>query len=218
MGICMVCLLAGITANAQEESIFNIEVVEGSSNVVPPKFGTDLYDGKNQGTGNQGLLKIDRIPNIVFGVTSNSYLNKTVSAKNDNPYIQISDYRGTVDGWRLSAKASNFVSDSLMPNGKKYVLSGAKLTFSAGLVESASGISQENYKPKTNKVTLNDHYQALVTAKENQGQGTWGIRWENKPYTKGNEQLQLFIKGNSSKPNLKYMASIEWLLESGVEE
>lgn len=182
------------------ESDMTIDVQEGADEAVPPLFGEDPVD-PNQGTQSKGVLKLDRVPNIKFmDVIPSSIVAKNISAKNTNPYIQISDVRGTLAGWTLYGKVSRFTSYS------GDVLLGARLALESEAILKPSDVGTEAIAPTGLNSVLNESESKLAYANINEGQGTWGIKWNN---------INLKILPKTAKENTTYQAEITWVLYDG---
>ncbi|EOH92601.1 hypothetical protein UAW_02998 [Enterococcus haemoperoxidus ATCC BAA-382] len=183
-------------------------VIEGKENPVLPVFGQDPEDPTNNGTNSSGLLKIDRVPNFTFGKVVRSGLYQEEYAMNSNPYIQVSDLRGSLGGWALYAKISNFVSEPTTKNQKRYLLSGATLTLNKGDIQEYK--SEYAAPPKSYSVSLNKDLQKVMSADQNTGQGVWASRWKSE---KGiNKKITLDILPNTAKVGRDYTATISWKL------
>lgn len=196
-----------IMTNALGSDI-NTTIIEGSEETIPPQFGNDPEDPKNNGTGSTGLLKIDRVPNFTFSNIVPSGLYQIESAANSNPYIQVSDLRGNLGGWTLSAKISNFVSEPTLEDPNSYRLSGASMTVDKGVVE---GYKSEYAAPPTSyEAKLNKDFKKIFSAEKESGQGIWASRWQR---TRGaNEKIKIAILPKTARPNTEYHATITWLL------
>jgi hypothetical protein len=202
-----------ILTNALGSDI-NTTIIEGSEETIPPKFGKDPEDPENDGEGNSGLLKIDRVPNFTFNSIVPSGLYQLEYAANSNPYIQVSDLRGNLSGWTLSAKISNFVSQPTLEDPKSYVLTGAEFTLENGVVEGYK--SEYATPPKSYGVTLNSNFKKVLSAEKDSGQGIWASRWQRK---KGvNENIKIAILPRTARPDTEYKAAITWLLNDVPSE
>lgn len=185
-----------------------VEVLEGSMDAVPPKFGADPEDSNSKGTENTGLLKIDKVPNFVFGQVVSSGLYQAEFARNSNPYIQVSDLRGTLGGWTLYAKMSNFVSTRTENDTKKYVLNGATLNLKEGQI--ANYNSEEGAPPRSFEVSLNHEFQKIMSADNDAGQGIWATCWESQSIL--NENIELGILPGTAEAGRDYQATLYWQL------
>lgn len=163
-------------------------------------FIPDPADPDNSGTGNTGALTIDFLSNIDFGeqkITSNT---ETFKAKNEHPYVQVTDKRGTGEGWLLTATTTNFTDDAK-------VLKGAQMSLKNGQVRTK--IDNQSAAPTTTDITLNGSVQPVFSASEDAGMGTWLDVYEG---TDGaNENVTLRVpSGNLAG---EYSATITWSLE-----
>lgn len=192
----------------QSDSELQVQVQEGKDAPVPPLFGADPEDDQNNGTATPGLLKIDRVPNLKFGNVIASGLYQTEYAKNTNPYLQISDLRGSLGGWSVSAKISDFVSKRSETDIRTYLLAGAKLTFRQGTVQEYE--SAFAAPPTSNDVALNQQYQEILGATKGAGQGIWAARWSSNQAV--NQQIELSVLPETAQPGREYAATISWKL------
>lgn len=183
-------------------------VIEGKASPIPPSFGQDPEDPTNNGTNSSGLLKIDRVPNFSFGKVVRSGLYQEEYAVNSNPYIQVSDLRGSIGGWTLYAKISNFVSVPTTEEQKRYLLSGASLTLMSGDIQEYN--SEYAAPPKSHSVSLNRNLQKVMSADKNTGQGVWATRWKSEQGI--NKNIKLAVLPNTAKPGKEYTATITWKL------
>ncbi|MBC1307728.1 WxL domain-containing protein [Listeria booriae] len=161
----------------------------------------DPSDPTNPGTGNTGALTIDFLSNIDFGDQKISNSTQTYKALNKNPYIQVTDKRGTGDGWVLTAVATNFKD-----NAK--VLKGAQMSFKNGQVRTKA--DNQSAAPTASDITLNSNAQTVFSAGENAGMGTWLDVYDG---TDGaNENVTLSVPSGNLAGD--YTSSITWSLEN----
>ncbi|MBC1501308.1 WxL domain-containing protein [Listeria weihenstephanensis] len=160
----------------------------------------DPTDSDNSGTGNTGALTIDFLSNVDFGEQKISNSTETYKAKNANPYVQVTDKRGTGAGWTLTATASNF------SDGAK-VLKGAQMSLNNGQVRTRA--DNQSAAPVVADVTLNGATQTIFSASEDAGMGTWLDVYAG---TDGaNENVTLRVpSGNLAG---EYTSTITWTLE-----
>lgn len=190
------------------QSEVQAEVLAGSPEVRPPLFGVDPEDADNEGTAMPGLLKIDRVPNLSFGQVVASGLYQKEYALNSNPYIQVSDFRGSLGGWTLSAKISEFVSKRTEGDTRRYQLGGAVLTLQQANIEEYD--SEYAEPPRSFPVALNKAYQKVVAADEQSGQGIWSSRWQSSEAI--NNKIELAILPGTAESGREYEATIFWKL------
>lgn len=193
---------------AQVNSDLQAQVEEGKDTPVPPLFGDDPEDAENKGTATPGLLKIDRVPNLHFGNVIASGLYQMEYASNTNPYLQVSDFRGSLGGWSVSAKISDFVSKRTEEDTRAYLLSGAVLTLHQGAIQEYNTAFAAS--PISHKVALNKQYQEVTGAVKGTGQGIWATRWQSNQAV--NQQIELAILPETAQPGRNYEATISWKL------
>ncbi|WP_314067971.1 WxL domain-containing protein [uncultured Vagococcus sp.] len=199
------CLVNQTVFAADFESDITSDIVPGETTAIAPKFGSDRLDSQNKGTNNMGTLKIDRAPNIKFGVVSVSKRFQEVNAINANPYVQISDVRGTLTGWTLSATMSNFTSGE---GTNQLTIDGAYITLSENSLTDFE--SSEASEPIVGEnIALNYAEKTVAEAGFDSGQGIWGIKWD---------QIKLRIYPHTAKPDTSYTAKIKWTLTDGPKE
>ncbi|MGX7245765.1 WxL domain-containing protein [Enterococcus quebecensis] len=189
-------------------SITTIKMLPGDENAVHPPVDKDKddEDEENEGTGNKGTLTIDRVPNIKFGDININGSDQVEYAKNSNPYTQVTDVRGTSNGWALYVKADEFASD------KNEKLTGAALTLNKGNVVTNS-TGKTITPPIANNVTLTKQNQKIMTAAAKSGEGTWMLSWKNLEQQEKNKNIQLSILAGTAKANTEYKTTIYWELQ-----
>lgn len=169
----------------------------------------DIHDSNNLGTKEKGPLSIDYISNINFGKVSKKNKNYVFYAKNKNPFIQVTDTRGSGAGWILSAKIDEFSSEK-----KNKKLKGAELNFMAGELKKPS--RNVAIAPKNFKVTLiNQESKTVLKANPGEGMGTFLNVFSN-----GSLNPESAIKLIIPKKSLikgKYSSTIHWELLNVVK-
>ncbi|AQP53425.1 cell surface protein [Vagococcus penaei] len=180
-------------------------------------------DGPKPGT--PGPLSIDYASSFQFGTQKITTVDKDYyahlqsytkqgesDAKTGPNYIQITDKRGTQEGWLLSVKQEAQFSTS-----DKEELEGAQLSFNH-----ASAISSVDakYAPTVNngateKVLVPNQSMPLLTAEEGKGMGTWVYRLGDE--TTANQGVKLSIPGKSIKLAKKYETTLTWTLANTPE-
>lgn len=198
------------TANSTNHIVF--EAGEEVTNPVDPTDPNnpdppnpiDPTDPTNPGTGNGGPLTIDYVSNIEFGTQKTTSGTMIYHAQNENPFVQVTDKRGTGLGWNLTAKATEFKNI----DGSK-VLKGAELTFKNGVLKKQT----ENISPAPDNkdVTFsNSDAHRMIIAKENTGRSTWINVFSGE--LGNNENVQLKVLAGSADINVDYTATINWEL------
>lgn len=166
---------------------------------VDPSKPTDPTDDKNTGTGNVGPLTIDYVSNVHFG--EQEIKDSAYFSTNTNPYVQISDKRGSGEGWDLSAKISDFKSD------KDVVLKGAKLTLKNGQVKTATTNTATAPTAPTS-IDLGAADTTVMSAAKTAGQGTWVDVFGGK------EDIALSVPSGNITAGIVYTADLTWTLSA----
>lgn len=169
-----------------------------------PPNPIDPTDPENPGTGNEGPLSIDYVSNIEFGTNKISSKAIVYNAKNENPFVQVTDNRGTGAGWTLTAKAGSFQSK----DGSK-MLKGAELSLKNGTLKTLPDNISE--APINQDVTfVNSDAQIIMTAKKDTGRGTWINVYDD--VFNNNQKIQLKVLPGTADVNTDYKAKIDWEL------
>lgn len=170
---------------------------------VDPTDPIDPTDPENPGTGNGGPLAIDYVSNIQFGVKEIGSGNTVYNAVNENPFVQVTDKRGTGAGWSLTAQTQGFKTTA----GKQ--LKGAELSFKNGQVKTHAG--NVSTPAIGHDVTFNNSdAKVIMDAKKDAGRGTWLDVFSGEE--ENNENVQLKVLEGSADANVEYVAEINWTL------
>ena len=171
------------------------------------------------GTG--GPLSIDFASSLIFGEAEISHEDATYYAKPqtftqddgttvDRPnFIQVTDKRGTFEGWTLKVKQENQFAVKDDPTKE---LTGAQLSFTNGNLVSST---DAQYAPKFQKsfdLIPGQAQIAPVEAAADQGMGTWIYRFgDDKDMAKS---IALSVPGKTPKMAKAYTTALTWSLES----
>ncbi|MBO0473619.1 WxL domain-containing protein [Enterococcus ureasiticus] len=209
-----------IATQAQAETVSNgsISLTDGSGQVTPPLDPTDPTnpnptspidpaDPNNNGTGNVGPLSIDYVSNFAFGEHKISGSDMTFYAKNTDPYVQVTDTRGTGAGWTVQASISEFASAS-----KTSTLKGAQLTLKNPEVKSASQATTSEAPTGTTTLAFNASKQTVAISVKGAGKGTWLTTFPAEGGKTENTNVVLSVPAGSPEANTTYTATINWEL------
>lgn len=184
-------------------------------------------DPEQPPTGTAGPLSIDYVSNFKFGeqeITTkdetyaaatekiqpvNSEGKPTGAAKQGPMYVQITDKRGTLAGWKLSLK-----QNAQFMTADKDELAGASLKFTKA--EVASNIDDAKYKPTAQaEVALvpGTEVPNVVDAAKGQGAGTWVYRFGSDEAS-AKDAVKLEIPGKTVKLAKEYSTELTWTLSS----
>ncbi|MBO0466499.1 WxL domain-containing protein [Enterococcus plantarum] len=173
----------------------------------PDGTPVDPEDGNNSGTGMKGPLSLDYVPNIDFGNQEVSSKTQSYNAKNQFPYVQVTDNTGSVSGWNVTVSTDGFTSDS-------DVLKGAELTFAPGQVYTPGSVSTA---PEAKAVVVGSEAKTIFNAKKDAGAGTWINQWIGEEPVDGkgqNDGIQLKVIGGTAKAKA-YTADLVWTITAG---
>ncbi|QIK69831.1 WxL domain-containing protein [Erysipelothrix sp. HDW6C] len=183
---------------------------EGPTKPVNPIDPTDPVlpetDEENKETEMAGPLSLDVVPNLGFGQQKITGSIETYETTNLVPYIQVTDTRGTMTGWTVSAQLTNFTSgDETIDN--------ARLTFGNSVIKT-SNTNDTNRPTSATSVTLVSGSEAktMMNASAGNGMGTWLNTWLANAQTDAtNSNVTLDVETSQAKA-LAYEATINWTL------
>ncbi|MCO6018970.1 cell surface protein [Carnobacterium divergens] len=165
----------------------------------------DSSDPENEGTGQIGPLSVDYVSNLKFGKQKISGKTVAYKALNADPFVQVTDLRGSGDGWRLSAKMSRFINEN------NHELKGATLSMQSSIVKAGS-TSNISLSPVSSDIVFdNQESKPVIIATNKGGRGTWLNVWSGAD--QANESIQLNVLAGTPEANTEYTSSITWELE-----
>ncbi|ALS00768.1 hypothetical protein ATZ33_05100 [Enterococcus silesiacus] len=209
----------------------------GGNTIDPTNPGGDGVkpDTGEGSTGTKGPLRVDFAPNFKFGTVTMSgnaakyhpvypkvnLLDKTgkltepLQSKYVPHYVQVTDNRGTNEGWQLTASATAF-------QGTKDPKADLKATLTLGHSEFSTAVIGETLKPGTlnTNITLNSIPQTFIQAEVNQGMGSWAAVFSKDKTTEfsnldTNPNITLSVPADSKKDATEeYKSTITWTLSS----
>lgn len=197
-----------ISGFAQQEVGSNVDVgFEISTDPVAPVDPEDPGTPSGEtGTDQPGPLSLDWVPVLNFG--NKHIISATVSHFNTRenfPYVQVTDLRGTGSGWKVTAALSKF------KQGDDDTLQGAYITFVNG--KAASVATDVNPPDPNPAMTLYAGGEADLVANAKKedlaGRGTWVIRWF--PDGGGGNYVTLTVPAARASEGA-HRAQITWVL------
>ena len=209
-----------LSAEGSAESQATVEFTAPTEPVAPvnPEDPTqpnpDAGDAGNI-TGQEGPLSLDYVSHLDFGNQIISTSQEVYEATTDLPYIQVSDLRGTGEGWEVIAQVSHFNNEGIDS------LPGSSIQLNNGNAVSTSTTDGPVINPSINLVTGRDPVNVVTAApKEDgstvstaQGLGTWVMRWLGE--SEGtNEKVTLTVPGSTASVG-NHTATITWTLNAG---
>lgn len=128
-------------------------------------------------TGEYGILTLDAVSDFNFGEQELSAKNETYSLTNKStPFAQVTDVRGTGEGWRLVASLDSFTDEDT-----KASLPGATIRLNNTTHDKQKENGSEAPTSVSDEIVLSsDNASKTITtaAKDkNQGLGTWITKW-----------------------------------------
>lgn len=233
------------TATGKGKVSYNLKDTETSP--VDPEHPEVEVDPGTEYTKTTGLLRFDLIPIFHFGAQEISkkdaiyYVNAQLF-NDETParpnYVQITDNRGSMEGWEVSVKQETPFENK---EAKNKELKGAVLSFDKQWVNSTK---PDKLKPTVMKDAIKieeigANY-PIAKAEKGKGSGTWVIPFgstgevkgqektlspllnaEGKPVTDAsfnnkpiykNSGIQLFVPGAIQKDPVKYKTVLTWTL------
>jgi hypothetical protein len=179
---------------------------------VDPVDPTDP-NGPNPGTA--GPLSIDFASSFQFGnqkITSETMdyyagLQDFASGTSGPNYVQVTDKRGTQEGWSLSV-----VQNGQFKTAEGDLLEGAALSIAAGKTTS---VTDMKYAPTVtaSHTFVPDSEINLVNAPVGTGMGTWVYKFGNDA-TEGAQAVKLNVPGRSVKLAKEYRTTLTWTLKN----
>lgn len=169
---------------------------------------TDPSDPQDPPTGETGPLTLDYVSSIDFGeneIESNSQIYESSTLR---PFIQVTDRRGTSEGWSVTASASAF--EATVDEEIKETLPGTVITFSNGEVVSTSTSEAPTPSDQVVLATGGDAAE-VVTASVDTGLGSWINRWFPSEETVANDHVTLEVPSGAATIG-QHTATIAWTL------
>lgn len=169
---------------------------------------TDPTDPQNPPTGETGPLTLDYVSSIDFGeneIVSNTEIYESSTLR---PFIQVTDRRGTGEGWTVTASASAF--EATVDEETKETLPGSVITFANGEVISTSTSEAPNPVEQVVLETGGDAAE-VVTASVDSGLGSWVNRWFPSEETPTNDNVTLEVPAGAATAG-QHTATIAWTL------
>lgn len=188
-----------------------------AENPVQPIDPTNPDGNPNPGT--QGPLTLDYVSSWDFGQQKIStkdekyYANfvKLQDSRTVQPYIQVSDFRGTNGGWSLFVKQDKQFSNKDLLHSE---LTGAKLFFSAGgwVIGTSNNTWNRPYTTNGNLVPGEGNVEVFMAPKRT-GAMTW-IRTmgDREPGDTKDTGISLSIPGKTPKDAGVYRTTLTWTL------
>ncbi|MDR2832107.1 MAG: WxL domain-containing protein [Streptococcaceae bacterium] len=182
-----------------------------------PVIPTDPELPINPGTN--GPLSIDFASNFRFGKQEITSVDKVYDAQAQElsdgttraNYVQVTDNRGTLAGWTLTAKASEFTDQDMnaVAGSTGYVLEGAQITLTGGNIQTSSKAPATVVKAEETLLP-GQSSSVLLGAKDGEGAGTNLLVFGDT--SSAATSVKLAVPGKSTKLATNYQSTITWTL------
>lgn len=174
-------------------------------------------DPQDEPTGETGPLTLDYVSSINFGENPIEGGNVTYESTTLRPFIQVTDRRGTGEGWNVTAQAASF-STEIDENTRENTLPGSFITFNNGDVISPSTLEtlEAPVLQEPIELIMGGEASEVVTAAPNTGLGSWITRWFPTNETGTNNNVTLEVPAGAATTGT-HTATITWTLTSGPE-
>lgn len=183
--------------------------------------------------GQNGPLSIDFASSFNFGINEISNQDQTYYAEAQTytdgtnetpPFVQVTDNRGTTQGWTLSLKQQG--QFEAMENTEYKILHGSQLSLRASHVNSATHDVTEPKPSGEVHVDPNGAEVIIMKADNGAGAGTWELYWgglesidRKSPNGKSisstvSKGIQLNVPGETPKSPATYYTTLVWSLKN----
>ncbi|NCE15709.1 WxL domain-containing protein [Enterococcus gallinarum] len=219
MGIVILSsIILPITAVAAEYTSNGAIIFETDNDLTKPVDPVDPTDPMGPNPGTAGPLSIDFASSFQFGnqkITSETMdyyakLQEFTSSLAGPNYVQVTDKRGTQEGWSLSV-----IQNGQFKTAQSEVLAGASLSISSG---TAISVTDKQYAPTVveNHTFVPNSEMNLVNVPAGKGMGTWIYRF-GADASEGAAAVKLNIPGRSVKLAKEYRTTLIWYLKNVPE-
>lgn len=199
------------TATAQTAaSVTFLPSLNDSPDVLNPQDPTVPYeDPPDAPTGETGPLTIDYVSSLYFDGGEVSNEPKQIQSSNLLPFVQVTDRRGTGEGWTLTAQLNEF--HSTQSNSQESYLNGSKIILNRGSLISPS-TANTPYANQNVEIAAGGDAVIVIMAPSESGSGSWLNRWfPSEDNDSLNNNVLLDVPSGQSSVG-SYQATITWTL------
>ncbi|EXJ24334.1 extracellular protein [Alkalibacterium sp. AK22] len=173
----------------------------------------DPGDPDDPVTGFSGPLTLDFVSSLDFGTVAISAQSQEYESLTLRPFVQVTDRRGTREGWALTVSLSEFRDEE-----GETSLSGAVLNLeNASLV--TPGVGGDNTpEGLAGSIALDSNGTSanVTVAGEGTGAGTWLTRWLAPVGETPNPNVTLTVPGGAATVG-DHEATLTWILTNAPE-
>lgn len=179
-------------------------------------------DGSKPISGGDGALTIDFTSSFDFGTHAISNQDQTYFAKaqvyfnsteRTPNYAQVTDKRGTFNGWQLNVKVVSQFKQIVSGSQKYPELIGASISLKNPTPVSLNGEPTPTAQPLQSLIPGVETQVASATS--GAGGGTWVVRWGDQSNLTSEgltPDITLFVPGVSPKDATAYQTTLKWIL------
>lgn len=202
---------------SQGDVVFKVD--DGKTPPVDPMNPDEEVELEEPGESTDGPLSIDHVSNLHFGEQLISAKPKTYYAalekmkkgeetKEVPNYVQVTDKRGSNEGWYLSVQ-----QDKQFATGEGVELDGALLTLSNTQVKTTSD-NKSKSPTAVSEISLvpGGAGVPVISANQDEGMGLWVGSFGNE--ATGANSVSLKVPGESAKQAAKYSTTLTWMLSN----
>lgn len=184
---------------------------------APIAFADETKDSNGVASFESGDLTLDFVSSFDFGnhpISKNDEIysaaaQKTEDGKSIPNFVQVTDLRGTGNGWSLNVQQQS----QFLANNDGRELEGAQIQITNGVMTSESTNTPQDV---TESVNLTPGVsEKIVTANEHEGTGTWVYGFGNDSTKE--ESVHLAVPGKSFKAADSYKTVLTWALLDAPE-
>lgn len=202
--------MCSMTLHAEEAESPTGIGFQSDTNPTDPVDPIDPTDpGEGPGTGMEGPLSLDYVPPLQFGIQEITGRVETYETTNLKPYIQVTDKRGTGEGWTVKASLSEFTDTG---DGTK-TLNGVVISFDNSEVKSTPTNTATAPTGQNFSLTAGANPVLVTNADIDEGMGTWVNSWLASDYLDGtNDNVRLTVN-TAGAYTVQYQGTINWSIE-----
>lgn len=200
--------IAGLALIASTTTLFSVPAFAVETSKVPTTANVEIIAGDDENeiidpieppTGQKGPLVIDAVSSFDFGKIKLGTLTQNAVVPAEKVLgVQVTDKRGTGDGWDLSASITEFENEAKTKTLK------ASVTIPEGKVNTTA--SDPTKKAVAKGITLNDQAATVFSATKDNGMGSWSNLFEGN-----DEKVKITVPSDAYVS--AYKATINWSLQ-----
>ncbi|MBC1417707.1 WxL domain-containing protein [Listeria fleischmannii] len=187
-----------------------VQLITGGEEITPVDPNEPIQPGDGKETGNKGPLSIDYVPNFLFGQVAVGGSTLVLTDQNTNPFVQVSDNRGSGAGWTLKLSASSFKNNE----DETKALIGTILTIGQVTPEAVDETNASGLPTGSAQIfgASDTSAKTIMAAAADSGMGSWKGKF--KTGTGANSVTLTIPAGNKVG---SYTSTLTWSLNNAPE-